>query len=260
MSVSFLFYSHSENADLWPYIGSVTSKISEKFPIYIAIEESFKGTIPSFCPVITYNDTLTYDKKLISIFDKLTTKFVVLIHDNSLLVEFDNELFERLISVMDTNSIDRCIFGVAARDGPEKINLTDEDVICKTNTLSSVHFFLPYDVGPSIWNIKSYKEALELIPGTSYRDIEFSAIKNHCKNKLNIYGFITHKTLPSCYVVGRPFYPKFQFLHIFVRREIMYSQMYMDQENNFKRILELYPDIKKRAVHDQIINIHLRTV
>jgi UDP-N-acetylmuramyl pentapeptide phosphotransferase/UDP-N-acetylglucosamine-1-phosphate transferase len=28
---------------------------------------------------------------------------------------------------------------------------------------------------------------LELIPGTSYRDIEFSAIKNHCKNKLNIY-------------------------------------------------------------------------
>jgi hypothetical protein len=136
----------------------------------------------------------------------------VLIHDNDLIIEFDNNLFEKLLTEMIKNEIDRCIFGVAAKSGPSIIKLTDDDSICRINNIESSHFLLPFDVGPSVWKVQSYKEALLTSPNTSYRDIEMSPVRDYCIQNLNIYGFISHKTIPSCYVVGRPFYYKFQLI------------------------------------------------
>jgi hypothetical protein len=260
MSVSFLFLSHSDNSDLWLYLSKIISKISYSYKIYIAIEEDVECRLNTFHGILRYDDTLTYDQKLITLFNKISSKYIVLIHDNDLLIEFDNDLFKNLINTMETKNIDRCIFGVAANAGPCIYQLSDEDSICRINNIESLHFRTPYDVGPSVWNKQSFLNALETIPNTSYREIEDSPIQDYCKNKLNIYGFVTHKSIKSYYVVGRPFYYKFQFLHIFTRRQLMYPQMYMDQEENLWKILAAYPEIKKRGILEHIINIHLRTV
>jgi hypothetical protein len=169
-------------------------------------------------------------------------------------------LFEILVQKIHEINIDRLVFGVAAKTGPNILQLTESDAICKINNLESRHFLLPYDVGPSIWKVKSYIEALKTSPNTSYRDIEFSPVRDYCISNLNIYGFISHKSIMSYYVVGRPFYYKFQFLHIFTRRQLMYPKMYMDQEENLIKILEKYPEILKRGFLDHLIDIYLRTV
>ena len=260
MSVSFLFYSHSDNKDLWHHISEVMSKLPYRYNKYLAIESGISNADIYFEKTLYYDDTLTYDKKLISLFEQIDEPYVVLIHENDLLIEFDENLFIILFDNIKKHNIDRCIFGVAARDGPNKIHLTEEDTICKINNVSSPHFLLPYDVGPSIWKVQSYKDALKLIPNTSYRDIESSPIREYCIRNLNMYGFVSHSRIPAYYVIGRPFYYKFQFLHIFVRRQLMLPQMYMDQEVNLIKLLEKYPEIKKRPVHNQIIDIRLRTV
>ncbi len=261
MSVAFLVYSHSENADLWPCIFNDINKVSYKYPKYFAVEkEAAVEKTFAFDGFLFYDDTDTYDKKLLSLFAQIQADYIVLIHDNDLLIEFDNTLFETLVSKMVEHKIDRTIFGVAARSGPATIYLTPEDAICRVNDIESPHFMTPYDVGPSVWNKASFIAALLTIPNTQYRDIEQSSIQKYCKEHLNMYGFVSHKYVKSYYVVGRPFYHKFQYLHIFTRRQLMYPKMYMDQEENLWKILEAYPEIKKRSVLDHLINIYNRTV
>jgi hypothetical protein len=263
MNTTIVIYSHTENSDIWGYIQESMRMIDKKHRKLIAVEKPDHNELLSeFNDIIVYDDSWTYDKKLLHILSSIDTEYMVLVHDNDLIVSFDNTLLDVLLDRCKTNNIDRCMFGVVARDTPIKIEICDGHRIGQVNNIKSCNFELPYDVGPSIWKVESYRAALHTIPNTHYRDIEQSHIQHYCNTHLNMCGFLSHASEPSSYVIGRPFCHKFQFLHIFVRRQLMETRHYMDQKGNLLKILERYPDILKRGtlLHQNHINITSRPV
>ena len=248
MDISFLFYTHNDYGDLWDVLKDTTSKlIPNNYRRLVAVNANSSTQPVGFDNILTYDDSLEYSDKVLSLINQITTEYVVFIHDNDLMMSFSDKIFVELLSTIKTHTIDRCMFGVIGRNNGS-IQSTYFNLV-NTNSTESSHFAIPYDVSPSIWRTQAFKEAMAVIPNTSYRDIEQSAIQMYCKEKLNVYGFASDENKRAYYTIGRPFSEPFQFLHMFVRGKCYEPYVYMEQEENFKHIVMKYPAIANRGLH-----------
>lgn len=260
---TFIIYSHTDSKDIWSLLSEKIKLIDDVHEKIIAInDDSADYFIDGFNRVVKYNDSFKYSDKLLQVFEKIETIYIVLIHDNDVIIKFNNKLFESLLQSCTYNNIDLCMFHVGAVDSNEKIKVLGEDIIGCVNDKKSPHVFLPYNVGPTIWKMESYKKALLAAPSTGYREIETSSVRDYCKDKLRAFAFLANPAKKSMYVIGRPFYYDFQFLHMFCGRKMMKSHLYMDQEDNFVQIVEKYPAIKLRGIltGQDHININFKTM
>ena len=248
MDITFLFYTHSDYADLWEVLKDKTSTlIPTKYRRLVAVNGNSSSQPAGFDDILTYDDSLNYSDKVLSLINQIPTEYVAFIHDNDLMMSFSDVVFVELLSIIKAHTIDRCMFGVIGRNNGSiqspYFNLVN------TNSTKSSHFAIPYDVSPSIWRTQAFKDALAVVPNTSYRDIEESAIQTYCKEKLNVYGFANDENKRAYYVIGRPFSEPFQFLHMFVRGKCYEPYVYMEQAENFKQIIMNYPTIRNRGLH-----------
>lgn len=247
-NVTFLFYTHSDYKDLWPIMAEKLSLLPVNIKKCIGVNASAptESLSEHFDSVCTYDDTETYPRKLTSILDSIHTDYVVLIHDNDLIVSFDRSDFNRLLALIQQRAIDRCMFGVVGKENPTVV--TDNFSIGRINGMSTPHFITPYDVGPSVWNVGSFKRALSTALDISYRDIERSQIQEYCKSHLNMYAFFSHPGRKTFYCIGRPFSESFQFLHICAQGKLLEDPLYMDQQYELMRIKMMHPEILNRGV------------
>jgi len=245
--ITFLFYSHSDYSDLWEILRDITPQlIPTKYKRLIAINANAPNQPTGFDGVLTYDDSLNYSDKVLSLINQISTEYVAFIHDNDLMMSFSNVSFTDLFNIIKTNHIDRCIFGIIGRNNGT-IHHPHFNLVNSKST-ETPHFRTPYDVGPSIWKVAAFKSALAVVPNMSYRDIEESAIQNYCTEHLNIYGFANDDTKPAYYVIGRPFSEPFQFLHMFVRGKMYEPYVYMDQEAIFIDLKNKYPILLNRPI------------
>ena len=248
MDITFLFYTHSDYADLWEVLKDTTSKlIPTKYRRLVAVNANSSTQPAGFDDILTYDDSLNYSDKVLSLMNQISTEYVAFIHDNDLMMSFSDKIFVELLSTIKTHNMDRCMFGVIGRNNGS-IQSPHFNLVNTNNTKSS-HFTIPYDVSPSIWRTQAFKDALSVVPNTSYRDIEESAIQTYCKEKLNVYGFASDEHKRAYYTIGRPFSEPFQFLHMFVRGKCYEPYVYMEQAENFKHIVTNYPAIANRGLH-----------
>lgn len=256
--ITILIFSHTEYNDLWPVI--------ERSPFPTTCERIFAINKTDISVVIkgftikTYIDSISYSEKILSLLEAITTPYIWLIHDNDILQTFNEEAFTKLIEYMDIKVIDRLMFGVVSNEDAE---IKDSFFnIGYVNNKNTPHFITPYDVSPSIWRVSSLKSAMESVKGVGYRDIENSSIQQFCKKHLNMWGFFTHPCKKSYYVIGRPFPELFQYLHLCVRGMLLEEDKYMDQKDNFKRLIQLYPGLVNRGVlgGQDHIRVDFRTV
>jgi hypothetical protein len=241
--VSFLFYSHSEYNELWPILSDNLNKIPSNYKKYIGVERKDISGLEGFDGIFLYDATLSYSEKVVSLLEQITTPYVVFIHDNDLIMNFDGDAFALLIRSIHSNTIDRCMFGIV-----NSTSMTSFPSLIQVNQYECPMFMTPYDVGPSIWKTESFKQALLSVPYATYRDIEGSSIQEFCRNNLRMFAFVSSER--AYYVMGRPFPRQFQFLHLCVRGSLFDNKYYMDQEANFILLKEKYPAITKRAVID----------
>ncbi len=247
MSVAFLFYSHTEYKDLWPILADNIKKLPTQPNKYICINETnedYEVLNTNFTKVIRYKYELSYPQKLLYVLSQINEKYVVLIHDNDLIVSFDNNDYYELMELIYKKNIHRCMFGVVGNNQPE---FELEKFSIGTSKLSTPHHMTPYDVGPSIWNKYELEKALETVKDYQYRNIEQSPIQSYCLEKLNMYGFYKHKIYPSKYVIGRPFPNSFQFLHICGQGKLFEKHLYMDQQTEFENLIQKYPQLSERG-------------
>jgi hypothetical protein len=260
MDITFLFYSHSDYYDLWGSMKDSLAYIPDTCLRFIAINENSPTEPTGFDGILTYDDSLNYSDKVLVLLSQIKTTYVVFIHDNDLLMTFSNENFSDLLDIVQLNNIDRCMFGMI---GYKNASIVHKDFgLVSSKDTKSHHFRTPYDVGPSIWKVQSFKNAMQSIPSTSYKDIEDSEIQTYCKNHLNVYGFSSSETHRAFYGLGRPFPKPFQFLHILFDDKLFLPHVYMDQTTNFIRIIMKYSVITKRETHPGTypIAIKFRTV
>jgi hypothetical protein len=246
MDVTFLFYSHSDFSDLWTIIRDQTNIYIPAYKRIIAINSNSTKMPDGFDAVITYDDTLNYSDKVASLLNHITTKYVVFIHDNDFIITFSDSIFTELMTIVEEYNIDRCMFGILGKNNAT-IKGNGFSIVNARNTYTP-HFIYPYDVGPSIWRTNALKDAMAIVPNCSYRDIEESEIQNYCKNSLRVFGFCIEDGQKAYFCIGRPFPEQFQFLH-FTRSGGFYQPYtYMDQETNFNKLREKYPDTSHRKM------------
>jgi hypothetical protein len=238
--LSFLFYSHSEYNDLWPILLDNLHKLPISCKKYIGVDRTDLSGLEGFDNILCYSQSLPYPQKVISLLEQITTPYVVFIHDNDLIMNFDTNSFNQLMDNVKTNQIDRCMFGI--------VNSTTDNshpiLLQKVNNHSCPTFMVPYDVGPSVWKTESFKQALAHVPDATYRNIEQSKIQDFCNVNLKMYAFLSNER--AYYVMGRPFPKQFQFLHLCVGGNLYQDNYYMDQKDNFINLKQKYPDILKR--------------
>jgi hypothetical protein len=249
--ISFLFYSHSEYNDLWPILIDTLHKLPTSCKKYIGVDRNDISGLEGFDTVLCYTPSLPYPQKVLSLLEQITTPYVVFIHDNDLIMNFNTDSFSQLMDRIRTESIDRCMFGI--------VNSTPDTsqtiVLQQVNHYSCPTFMVPYDVGPSIWKTESFKRALASVPDATYRNIEQSTIQDFCNTHLKMYAFLSHERV--YYVMGRPFPKQFQFLHLCVGGNLYEEPYYMDQRENFIHLKQRYPAIlKRKTVTSNHISFH----
>jgi hypothetical protein len=237
--LSYVCYSHKDYNDIWPMVfGQIDKNIKgfEKILFTSSFSSETDTNITNyFDSILTFDEKLEYPERLIYLCEQVKSKYIALVHDNDIVMNFDTDLCKTYLSLMEKQNIDRMMFGVLAkRTSPE------EDFFVDANITNSKHFLTPYDVGPSIWNKTSLCKVMTEFKNCSYREIEFSGIQNYCKNHFNMVGLRSEIPNQTKYSIGRPFTSKHSFCHIICQGKWMEPYAYMDYAHIIPKMITDY--------------------
>ncbi len=252
--ITFVCYTHTDYKDVWPLVfGQIKKYVSIPKVLFVNKGEEVKEDL--FDNIIYYEDSLTYPSKLMFLCDNIETKYIALVHDNDIVMNFDNELCLQYVNDMEKHNIDRLMFGVI-----KKRDNQSEPYFTKATRGCTSHFLTPYDVGPSIWKKDSLKELMSNFIGLSYRQIECDSVQYYCEHRSHVYGMVSNGD--SKYSIGRPFTNSFAFCHILCQGKWMENHLYMDWSFVLPELLREYNIISNREIllHQDHINVNFRDV
>jgi len=251
--ITFVCYTHSDYKDIWPLVfGQIKKYVNIPKVLFVNKNEETIDNI--FDKIIYYDDSLTYPCKLMFLCDNIDTKYISLVHDNDVVMNFNNELCYQYVNDMDKNNIDRLMFGVIKKR-------ENDSYYTRAVRGCTTHFLTPYDVGPSIWKVNSLKDIMSHFTHCTYRQIENDSIQYYCEGKYNMCGMVSYGN--SKYSIGRPFTSNFSFCHILCQGKWMENPLYMDYSNILPQLLQEYNiDINNRGLllHQDHINVNFRDV
>ena len=99
--ITFLFYTHSDYSDLWEILRDTTSQlVPSTYKRLIAVNANAPNQPTGFDGIVTYDDSLNYSDKVLSLMNQISTEYVVFIHDNDLMMSFSNVIFTDLLTVI----------------------------------------------------------------------------------------------------------------------------------------------------------------
>jgi hypothetical protein len=227
--MSLVIFSNSEYSFLWPIIEESVSqiKIHKIFACDVCDKEKPQG----FDQYIYYDVTQCYAKRwTFDILPKINSKYILVVHDVQIIVNFDEEFILKNLQIIDQYSIDRCSLNVF--DGIEKVQ-NDGINLCSLNNATG-NTLTPYDVCPAIWKTSSFKLLFETFSNESYRTSELNKeLQMFCRNKLRCFGQQTTNA-KKYYCLGRPNLHEYQTLHITIQNEICHPiDVYMDMKEKF---------------------------
>lgn len=262
-TITLITYSHTDYQDIWPLVFDGISKIELPISKVFAINEnaiSSENTmqiLDKYTRIQYYDDIKTYPQKLLQILEAVSTPYILLIHDIDLLVHFESEKFKRLVTACIEHSIDRCILGMIPKGNQV---LTDGDIVLTEASREecSPHYHIPYDVGPSIWNVSCLQECMTKFESYTYRTIESSPVQHFLQSK-KVYAMTSSESYKAIYAIGRPFSSYFSFLHILLRGKWLERHYYQDLEDTLLTLLDKYEiDVTQRGFIAGWIDMFLR--
>lgn len=252
--LTLVTYSHSDYKDLWPIILDGVSK--NPIPICKVFAcntkpDNDKPILDIYNKIVFYDDFKTFPEKVIQCLEQIQTPYVLFVHDIDIFIHFDSNALNKIMSFVSSENVDRFILGAIKPN--QMIIDVDGILITPINGRGlSDHFYTPYDVGPSIWNVKTFIEGLESVKTVSYREIEDSSIQSFLLGK-KVYANTNHINKPkykSIYQLGRPFPDFCSFLHIVIRGKFLPSHFYHDLETVFLELIKTHNiDMEKRGIN-----------
>lgn len=234
--LTLVTFSHTDYKDIWPIVCDGVKNIVGFKKIFATNNyELSSSVLDVYDSIIEYDDTRTYPQKIIHILESVKTPYVLFIHDIDILIKLDTHCLSDLITLIVSNSIDRCSLGAFnAQD-----HVLDNGSVSITNINKpniSSNWYTPYDVGPSIWKVTTFHDTMTYFKTQTYRTIETSPIQKYLQNK-KIYGITSNKHCTIINQIGRIFSTKFICLHLLVRGQWLHSKYYLDLESQFKNII-----------------------
>lgn len=211
MELTYVFYTHTSYSDVMniqlDYIKGIDNKI------LVINNNDNHYLLNNFKRTIFYDDNQPYSQRLLKLISEINDEYILLMHDNDILVEKDDSLVLKCLDMMISNVYDRIDFQVGGPGftGHEELIQIDDDGKFYLSRNNNPNCYI-YNVNPSIWRVSSLKKILENFPNESYHDIEHPGVQSFCvSNNFKIFKLMGKETLMSSPFTILPF---FQFIHI----------------------------------------------
>ena len=165
----------------------------------------------NFNEIYFYDIKLNYSKRILDCLIKsnINTEYVIFVHDNDIILDFNEQYIYNLIDISNKNNIDRIDFNYT-----EVLDMTNSKNIKFNDYLSliinnDINQYI-YNVNPSLWKLNSFIKLMNNFD-YSYRDIENKIVQIYCLNNFIIYKlFSTNKINVGWYAIT----DLFKFFHI----------------------------------------------
>jgi len=164
---------------------------------------------------LLYDDTLPYASRILSCIKQLETQnpYVLIIHENDILLRYKQSFIDTIIDKMDANNID----SVELKQAPEKVY--DYIKINEHVSLTKkIRCFYVYTVQPTIWLKSSIIELLSLFSDKTYRTIECVKVQTYVTNNYKTYILNDYISKQSIWYRVTQY---FAFLHVTSREKLL---------------------------------------
>jgi hypothetical protein len=199
--ISFVVYTHSDYFDIFPIQLEYLKKVIDtKYPIYVISNSNFSN-----CkyPIILYDSSLPYASRILSCLNVIPTEYVVVTHENDIILSINNEFISSLPNIMCSHAID-CITLKNESRGTEPISLTPNLSLVKKYD----YFFC---VQPTLWNKSRLIKVLSTFPDKMYRRIEDNDVQSYMVEHYKSYALLSRNPLATIwYNVA----PEYVFIHL----------------------------------------------
>jgi hypothetical protein len=175
-------YTHSDYFDILTIQLDYFQKIFKDSCIKICV---FSNKVFDSCvyETVIYDESLPYASRLLECLEKIQSEYVLIIHENDILLKYNEGIIDLCINIMKRCSIDSLDLKHFTHGEPMR------DVIPVTETLflnrKSIGFI--YNVQPTLWNVDSFKRVLREFSDKTYRSIECDEINHYILTKCNAY-------------------------------------------------------------------------
>lgn len=235
--------SHSDYNYLWDIIDDLVSYIKDIDLIFVSNNTNL--TKPkNFNKYIEYDQEKCYFTRLRDyILPLIKCEYILLVHDVQLVTYCNIDYINKIVHIMNENSIDRCSLNLFKGND----NIIKNDItLCNLKTAIGKTYTI-YDVCPSIWNVKSLYKLAYQFPYESYCGSELNIeLINYCKNNFKIYGINKKEDEEVYYCIGRAYSKNFKILFITIKNQILDPlEVYMDGLEQFIKIQNKYNIIEK---------------
>lgn len=222
----YVIYSHSSYSDILNIQNEYIKNITEQKILLIdKLDPNIKY---NFDKIIYYDDKLNYTKRLYNCLKQIENiKYIILIHDNDILIKKSDVDLNKLIGLMNINNIDRLDLQ-DKRDSNKKIKFSDEINLVKNE---DIRYYI-YNVNPCIYRLEKFIELCNTFD-YSYRDVE-EYVQTYTLENLNTYYLNSTKKINGGYFVVTNI---FMYLHITHSGYLMPSN---NDENHLNSFLQTH--------------------
>jgi len=239
MNINLIIFSHSDYSYLWPIIEEKIISLMDLNPIFISNNTELDKP-KGFINYLEYDSNKCYSERWQNILPKIESKYIFLVHDVNIIINYDSEKIKELLILINDNNIDRCSLNVFKNNDSIKGKTIE---LCDLNSPKTISkTFIPFDLSTSIWNKESFLNLWLNFPLETYQNSELNEkLQIFCRKNFKIYGLNKDNNNKIYYSLGRPYYNLFKILHITIKGNLPFPpEAHMDLKEDFLRIIEKY--------------------
>ena len=210
--MKFIIYTHTDFIDIYNIFNDYISKFDiDKNDIYIFTNNANDIYIYN---TILYDDTKTYPQKIIECMSKMNideNENILFVHDNDLVIKYDKYIMNKISEKMYEYNIDRIQLIAIANENHEDYKNCKKIYIDTDLYFFTYAYHYAYNVGPSIWKLKSFLNLLNKFNYKIYKTIENDETQEYTRNNFKTYHICNNEVGKFAH---RTFCKGFIFLHL----------------------------------------------
>lgn len=208
-TIPICIYSHSEFFDILQIQFDYLTKLFKGTgqTIYLFADKNFEGPTELAYTTILYDGTLAYMQRLATCIEQVPASYLILSHENDILIQYDASAMNALVTGMKQHKIDSIDL---------KHHDTQEERIEITPTLyiSKVVHPMIFRVQPRLWKKESALQFFNANPTKNYRRAENTNVQNYIKDAQKTFEVSSTTPLQSWYYGVDKASPEYLFIHI----------------------------------------------
>jgi len=208
-TIPICIYSHSEFFDILQIQFDYLTKLFKGTgqTIYLFADKNFEGPTELAYTTILYDGAVAYMQRLATCIEQVPASYLILSHENDILLQYDASTMNALVKAMKQHSIDSIDL---------KHHDTQEERIEITPTLyiSKVVHPIIFRAQPRLWKKESALQFFTANPTKNYRRAENTNVQNYIKDAQKTFEVSSTTPLQSWYFGVDKAAPEYLFIHI----------------------------------------------